>query len=110
MGYLNNIYSFKGTIILCLLFTSSICFAEKKDSYVDGSVPFILIDDINRQGEAWATCAASYNIMSELIDSNLAQSKQMKELGNGASLSVTMAILAKDLKEDISPTKFKALL
>jgi hypothetical protein len=34
----------------------------------------------------------------------------MKELGNGASLSVTMAILAKDLKEDISPTKFKALL
>lgn len=95
--------------LFIILLTNAICHAEVKESYVDGSRPFLAIEDVNRQSEAWATCAATYNAMAELFGETPAQSKQFKELGNGAALCVTMSLVAKDLNENITPSQFNAL-
>jgi len=84
-------------------------YAEETQSYVDGSKAFIAIKDINRQAEAWATCAAAYDIMAEIFESQPTQSQQMKELGNGAETAVTMSLVLDDIKKDITPEKFNAL-
>ena len=78
-------------------------------SYVDGSEPFILIKDINRQAEAWGTCSAAYEIMAQLLESTPAQAKKVKDLSNGASLAVVMSHVSDGLTSDITPEKFNAL-
>lgn len=94
---------------LFVLLAAVTCHAEAKESYVDGSRPFLTIVDVNRQSEAWATCAATYNTMAELFGDTPAQAKQFKELGNGAAVCVTMSLVAKDLNDDITPSQFNAL-
>lgn len=93
---------------LTFLFTLS-AYASDIESYVDGSKPFIAIKNVNRQGEVWAVCAAAYDVMSEIFRSQPAQSKKMKELGNGAELAVIMTLVNDGMKKDITSTKFNAL-
>lgn len=91
------------------LFFVTQLYAEETPSYIDGSKPFVSIKDINREAEAWATCAAAYDIMAEILESQPAQAQQMKELANGAEIAVIMALVIDDLKQDITPEKFNAL-
>ena len=84
--------------------------AEKVAPYVDGSKSFLEIKDVNRQAEAWAMCAATYDVMAEILSkSQPARSQQLKELANGAEVTVTMAIVSDGLTPDISQERFNAL-
>lgn len=57
--------------------------------------PIPLIEDPRVQAKAWAACAASYNVYSELLlaGGDEAQSEHIAELGNGAELAVGVALL-----------------
>jgi hypothetical protein len=49
---------------------------------------------VNRQADAWGTCAETYEIMSMLLmELSPAQAKQYKDFGNGASAAVLMTHL-----------------
>ena len=90
-----------------LLAYSSTAFAE---AYVDASQPFIEIKDVNQQAEAWAVCAAAYDIMATIQEADEpAKAKQLDDLGNGAQLAVGMTLVIDDLEPDISLERFKAL-
>lgn len=94
-------------VAVILLALSSSAFA---DAYVDSSKPFLEIEDVNRQAETWAVCAASYDIMSTIMESKApARAKQLSDLGNGAKLAVGMTLVINDLDPKISPEQFKAL-
>lgn len=99
------------TLLSLLLFMglAQTAFADQRLSYVDGSEPFLLINDANRQGEAWGICAAAYEIMSALMESGSAQAQQYKNLSNGASLAVVMTHVSKGLSSDMSQDSFNAL-
>lgn len=96
--------------LLSALMISSYSFASSDDSYVDGSKPFLSIKDVNRQAEAWGTCSANYDVMAMLLaESNPAQEKQYKDLGNGASMAVVMVHVSDGLVPDITPERFNSL-
>jgi len=98
------------SFIFSILFLFSFIVIANDDlSYVDGSKPFILIKDINRQAEAWGTCSAAYEVMAVILESTPAQAKKVKDLGNGASLAVVMSHVSDGLTSDITPEKFTAL-
>ena len=95
--------------IVFSLFAFSLAYASESLSYVDGTKPFVVIKDVNRQAEAWAACSASYEIMSAILASQPARSQQMKELSNGAGVAVTMTLVTDALDTNISPERFNAL-
>lgn len=83
--------------------------SEIKESYLKDDTQFLLIKNTNRQGEAWAICSASYKIFSELIPGSPTQTKQMIDLGNGASTAVIMTHVMNGLKRDMNQKSFTAL-
>lgn len=84
--------------------------AEDTTPYVDGSKSFLEIKNVNRQAEAWAMCAATYELMAEILsEAQPARSKQLKELTTGAKVAVTMAIVSNGLDPKISQDRFTAL-
>ena len=94
-------------IFSLLVFFSGLAFA---DAYVDASQPFLEIADLNRQAEVWAVCAASYDVMSTIMQATAPErAQQLSDLGNGAKLSVGMTLIANDLDPDMSLERFKAL-
>jgi len=97
-------------LIVSCLFAFSTAHATESLTYVDGNKPFTAINDVNRQAEAWAACAASYEVMSSLLlEAQPARSQQMKERSNGAKIAVTMTLVIDDLDSDISQVRFNAL-
>jgi hypothetical protein len=98
-------------IFITLLVCTSQLYAESNGKpYLDGSKPFLEIQDTNRQAEAWAMCAATYDITAELLfKSNPARARQIKDLGNGAKMAVTMSQVINDLSENITQEKFNAV-
>lgn len=96
--------------ILIALVMSSYALGNNDLSYVDGTKPFLLIKDVNRQAEAWGTCAATYEVMSMLLmESSPAQAKEYKDLGNGASMAVVMTHVSNGLSPDITQGRFNSL-
>lgn len=94
-------------IAVLLLVFSELVFA---DAYVDANKPFLEIMDVNRQAETWAFCAASYDMMSIIMQEGApARAQQLSDLGSGAKLSIGMTLVTKDLDPDISLEKFKQL-
>jgi len=79
-------------------------------SYVDATKSFLDIKDPHRQAEAWAMCAASYDVMAEILTSTApARAKQLADLANGAELAVIISMIANKLDKDMSPEKFNSL-
>jgi hypothetical protein len=96
------------TIIFILL--SPATKADNQDSFITQSTPFILIEDINRQGEAWATCSAALEIASQMqAENSPAVSKQLNQLSNGSALAVMMSSIADKLNTDITPAEWASL-
>ena len=92
--------------VLLLTFSGS----TLANAYVDSSKPFLDIKDVKQQAETWAVCAASYDIMSTIMEADApARAKQLSALGNGAQLAVGMALVINDLDPDISLERFKML-
>lgn len=99
------------TVCVLLIFFLTPSHASNIEAYVDGSKPFIKIKNVNRQGEAWAVCAAAYDVMSGLFKkTHPAQSQKMSEFGNGAELAIMMTLVNDEMKKDISRAKFQSVL
>lgn len=95
---------------LSLLSVSQANAATDATPYLDVSNSFLEIKDVNRQAEAWAMCAATYDYMAGILsDTQPARSKQLSELANGAEVAVTMAIVSDGLDSEISQDRFNAL-
>jgi len=83
---------------------------EGATPYVDGSKPFLAIEDVNRQAEAWGMCAATYDFAAKIFsEEQPARSQQLSDLANGAEVAVTMAIVSDGLDPEISQDRFNAL-
>jgi hypothetical protein len=72
----------------------------KGKSFINSSQPFLLIDDVNRQAEAWATCVAVWQIMSEVFGESKAQSDEYSNLANGAKMAIIMTHVSSAITED----------
>ena len=97
-------------VALSILSISKANAAEDATPYVDGIKSFLEIKDVNRQVEAWAMCAATYDFMAGILsETQPARSKQLSELANGAEVAVTMAIVSDGLDPEISQDRFNAL-
>ncbi len=79
------------------------------DSYLSIDGPIIQIDDVNRQAEAWGTCAAAYDVMAMFFEDQPARSQQFKDFGNGAELAVIMTHVSGGLEPDMGHEEFSAL-
>jgi hypothetical protein len=101
------------TILFLLLLFSTQIFAEDGESYVEvPSDDITKLTDVNREAEAWAMCAASYNTMAMLLkESKPAQSDYISDLANGAELAIMISVVADAILEDddISPERFNAV-
>jgi hypothetical protein len=73
-------------------------------SYVSGDVPFVTVEDVNRQAEAWATCAATYNVSSKAFRTlnEPTTAEELNNLGNGAEMAVAMTLIA-NLAKQVGP-------
>lgn len=96
-------------IILIANASVSVIAEEIGASYVDDKL-FIEIKDVNRQAEAWAMCAATYEFMGEILsEAQPARSRQLKDLANGAEVAVTMSMVAGGLDAEITQERFDSL-
>ncbi len=96
--------------MLISLFGASLASAADDPAYVDGSKPFVEIEDVNRQAETWAVCAASYDIMSTIMEPKAPdRAKQIADLGMGARVALGMSMVANELEPDISQERFNEL-
>jgi len=101
----------KSIVLIAALIISNHLYAETNGKpYIDGSKPFLSIKDTNRQAEAWAMCAATYDVTAEMIsDSKPARARQIKDLANGAEIAIAMSQVINDLSEDIKTERFNAV-
>jgi len=100
---INRVMSFA----ILMMAVSSSAFA---DAYVDAGLPFLEIRDSSRQAEAWAVCAASYDIMSTIMEPRSpARAQQLSGLADGAQLAVGMALVINELEADIPMERFRRL-
>lgn len=98
------------TFICCALLSLPSYAAEKGVAYVDGTKSFLEISDPNRQAEAWAICAASYDFMADLFsEAQPARAQQLRELANGAEVAAIMSIFVDGLTPDITPERYSSL-
>ena len=84
--------------------------SSEGESYLNTDKPFLTIEDINRQSEAWGTCSATYRLTSMLFaDSQPAQAEEYKNYSNGAKIAVIMANVGDALDEGTSPARFSSI-
>ena len=76
-----------------------------------GANPSSQYKDANREADAWAICAASFDVTAEVLAglSQPAQSKQLQELANGAELAVGISLVMNELSTDITPERFNTI-
>ena len=92
------------TIAITLLLCSPLAsIAEDKEgkSFVSGAQSFILLENVNRQAEAWATCSAVWDIMAIMTtDDSKSKAQEYSNLGNGAKMAVAMSFVSELVKAD----------
>ncbi|MBK8970504.1 MAG: hypothetical protein IPM37_03715 [Hahellaceae bacterium] len=80
--------------------------AEER-SYVDEVPKIIELSDPNREAQAWAMCAAAYELTAEIVrPSAPARANQLSELANGAELAVVISMVAPEINDDLTQEKF----
>lgn len=96
--------------MLALVVSTASISAEQNETFLATNHDFEKIVDSNREADTWATCAASLEILSIVIQEHSpAQSKKMKQLSNGALVSAGMSLIVDELDQDLSPERFAEL-
>ena len=94
------------TIVITLLLSLSVLSVAEDtagESYVSNAQSFFLIENVNRQAEAWATCSAVWDIMAQLSLANggsKSEIEQYSNMGNGAKMAVAMSFFSDAISED----------
>jgi len=104
----------RAVFVLCAVLLSgshySVYAEDNGTSYVDRSKSILAIRDVNRQADAWAMCAATYDLMADFLSATKpAQSQVIRNTANGAEVAVMMSILSDGLKPGIPQERFNAL-
>ena len=82
-----------------LTILSSPALSEVTSSYISTTIPFLQINDPNRQADVWGTCAATYQITAELMETDSNKAKLFREQSNGASVAVVMTHVNAGIKK-----------
>ena len=99
-------------VLTILISIPVLSIAEDKEgkSFVSDARPFILINNVNRQAEAWAACSAVWDFMAMLtVEDSEAQAKQYSNMGYGAKMAVAMSFVSDLVKaDDFDKDRFEA--
>lgn len=91
----------KNSLILLLALCSGVTQGKEQDSYLSSTAPFITYENINDEVLAWATCAATMDILAEVYKSdNPSTSEQLNNLANGAEVAILMSQVSRVLSKD----------
>lgn len=70
------------------------------NTYIESNKPIILIEDVNRQAEAWATCSAIYEFYAAINKNKPNTAKLFKQKSNGAKVAVVLSQILPTLDPD----------
>lgn len=102
--------AFRPAALSVLLITAvlpAMLLADSTDTYIDGRSRFAEISSPQEQAEAWAVCAAAYDVMSTIMQVSAPErARQLHHLANGAQVSIGMALVAAQLEIDTDTTGF----
>ena len=91
-------------------FTPPLAATDNAASYLDSQTRFAEITNPRQQAEAWAVCAAAYDVMSTIMrESAPERSRQLYDLANGAQVSIGMALVNSQIDADTDATRFGEL-
>jgi hypothetical protein len=97
-------------VVIAALAVADLSMAETSDSYVENSKPFVQIENVNREVEAWGMCAATYDVAAMIFESEKPnQAQRYRNFGNGAAISAVMANVLDGLDPEMSPDDFNSL-
>jgi len=99
----------KSTTLFFILILSPVVAVAEDESYLNVEGIIIEIENVNRQAEAWGTCAAAYDIIAMLFEDQPARAQQFNDFSNGAELAVTMAHVTDGLEPDMGGERFSTL-
>ena len=75
--------------------------AESDSSYLASKEPFIEMENINDEVQAWATCSASLNILSNIMkDESPNMALQLNNLSNGSDVAILMSQVSRVLADE----------
>ena len=75
--------------------------AEPDSSYLASKEPFIGLENINDEVQAWATCSASLNILSNIMkDESPNMALQLNNLSNGSDVAILMSQVSRVLADE----------
>lgn len=84
--------------------------AANSASYIESQARFAEISNPRQQAEAWAVCAAAYDVMSTIMRaSSPERSRQLHNLANGAQVSIGMALVSAQIDADTDAARFGEL-
>lgn len=77
-------------------------------AYIASNTPLLQIENKTQQAEAWAVCAAVYDLMLDSLEQrNPGNAAMAKEMRDSAALAVDMSLLMRDHSTDLSFSEFK---
>ena len=84
--------------------------AADAPSYIGNQARFVEIANPELQAEAWAVCAAAYDVMSTIMrESAPDRSRQLRHLSNGAQVSIGMALVSAEIDAGTDSERFSEL-
>lgn len=79
-------------------------------SYLDSQARFADISNPEQQAEAWAVCAAAYDVMSTIMrETSPDRARQLHNLANGAQVSIGMTLVSASIDASTDAERFSEL-
>lgn len=98
------------TALMVVIVVPLLAAAGSAASYLESHIRFADISNPRQQAEAWAVCAAAYDVMSIIMrESSPERSYQLRDLANGAQISIGMALLSPRIDAGTDAERFGEL-
>ena len=98
------------SILIFIGFMPVVALAGNTVSYIENKARFAEISNPRQQAEAWAVCAAAYDVMSTIMRASAPdRARQLHDLANGAQVSIGMALVSAQIDAVTDSTAFGEL-
>jgi 2C-methyl-D-erythritol 2,4-cyclodiphosphate synthase len=82
-------------------FTGNSIATEPDNSYLASKESFLALENVNDEAQAWATCSASLDILSNIMeDQNPNMALQLNNLSNGSDVAILMSQVSRVLADE----------
>jgi hypothetical protein len=98
----------KPILVSVSLLSSCFVFAAE-GTFLSGDVNFFKINDVDRQAESWASCAAAYDLVATFFPDEPNKAQQYRNFANGAEVAVIMSHVNEATYKDMTPAAFSAM-